>query len=104
MRQGLSRRGQSGLAGVAAAAVAACAPAAATATQRVEAERMHVARGAGHVVRDATASGRRALVLDRPGTARADVRVVAPSRLTVVVRGRSSAAVALTAQLGEQEL
>ena len=52
---------------------------------------MHVARGAGHVVRDATASGRRALLLEGGGTARASVRVRASSRLTVVVRARACA-------------
>jgi hypothetical protein len=83
--------GRPAAAAAAAVVVAACAPAAALGSQRVEAERMHVARGAGHVVRDATASGRRALLLDGRGTARATVRVTAPSRLTVVVRGRTCA-------------
>jgi hypothetical protein len=83
--------GRAGVAAAAATVVAACAPAGALGAQRVEAERMHVARGAGHVVRDATASGRRALVLDGRGTARADVRVSAASRLTIVVRGRTCA-------------
>jgi hypothetical protein len=91
MGQPPSRRLRSGVVAVAAFAAAACAPAAASGSQRVEAERMHVARGTGHVVRDATASGRRALILDGTGTARADVRVVARSRLTVVVRGRACA-------------
>ena len=86
----LSRGGRTGAA-VAALVVAAWAPTGALASQRVEAEGMHVAHGAGHVVRDATASRRRALVLDGPGTARADVRVAAPSRLSVVVRGRACA-------------
>ena len=76
---------------VLAVAAAACAPTAAAGSQRLEAERMHVARGAGHVVRDATASGRRALVLDGRGTARADMRLAAPARVIVVVRGRSCA-------------
>jgi hypothetical protein len=87
MARCLSRRGTSGV--VAAAVVAVCAPSAAAGSQRVEGEHMHVARGAGHVVRDATASGRRALVLDGPGSARTDVRLAAPSRVIVVVRGRS---------------
>jgi Glycoside-hydrolase family GH114 len=91
MAQPPSRRLRSGVVAVAALAAAACAPAAASGSQRVEAERMHLARGAGHVVRDASASGRRALLLDGKGTARADVRVLAPSRLTVVVRGRACA-------------
>ena len=86
----LSPRGTSGAVAVA-AVVAACAPSAAAASQRVEAERMQIARGAGHVVRDATASGRRALLLDGGGTARASVRVEASSRLTVVVRARACA-------------
>ena len=86
----LSPWGTSGAVAVA-AVVAACAPGAAAASQRLEAERMHVARGAGHVVRDATASGRRALLLDGGGTARASVRVQASSRLTVVVRARACA-------------
>jgi endo-alpha-1,4-polygalactosaminidase (GH114 family) len=91
MGQRLNRRGRSGLVAVAALVGAVCAPATAPASQRIEAERMHVAHGAGHVARDATASGRRSLVLDGPGTARADVRVRASSRLTVVVRGRACA-------------
>jgi endo-alpha-1,4-polygalactosaminidase (GH114 family) len=91
MRQRLSRRGRLGVVALAALAGAICAPATALSSQRVEAERMHVAHTAGHVVRDATASGRRALVLDGPGTARTDVRVRARSRLTVVVRGRTCA-------------
>jgi hypothetical protein len=91
MARFLSRRGTWGVVAAAAAVVAVCAPSVAAGSQRVEAEHMHVARGAGHVVRDATASGRRALVLDGPGTARADVRVAAPSRVLVVVRGRSCA-------------
>ena len=87
----LSPRGTSGVVAVAAVIVAACAPGAAAGSQRIEAERMHVSRGAGHVVRDAGASGRRALLLDGPGTARASVRVRASSRLSVVVRARSCA-------------
>ena len=47
----LSPRGTSGAVAVA-AVVAACAPGAAAASQRIEAERMHVSHGAGHVVRD----------------------------------------------------
>ena len=76
---------------VAAVIVAACAPGAAAGSQRIEAERMHVSRGAGHIVRDDGASGGRALLLDGPGTARASVRVRGSSRLSVVVRARSCA-------------
>jgi hypothetical protein len=60
-------------------------------TQRIEAERMHVASATGHVVRDASASGRRALLLVGSGWARLRVRAHAPSRLTVVARGRACA-------------
>jgi endo-alpha-1,4-polygalactosaminidase (GH114 family) len=91
MAQRASRPGRAGVAATAAIVVAAWAPAGALGAQRVEAERMHLARGAGHVVRDATASGRRALVLDGSGTARESVRVKAASRLTVVARGRTCA-------------
>jgi hypothetical protein len=62
------------------------APAAAPAAQRVEAERMHVPRAAGHVVRDGSASGRRALVLVGRGIARARVRVVSRGGLGIAVR------------------
>jgi len=91
MAQRVSRPGRAGVAATAAIVVAAWAPTGALGAQRVEAERMHLSRGAGHVVRDATASGRRALVLDGSGSARASVRVKAASRLTVVARGRTCA-------------
>jgi hypothetical protein len=87
----LSPRAIWAAAAAAAVVVAACGPGVAVASQRVEAERMHVSSGAGHVVRDAGASGRRALLLDAAGTARASVRVRASSRLTVVVRPRACA-------------
>jgi endo-alpha-1,4-polygalactosaminidase (GH114 family) len=72
-----------------AALLAACAPSTAHASQRIEAERMHVAPATGRVVRDASASGRRALVLVGRGSARVRVHVRASSRLTVVVRGQA---------------
>jgi hypothetical protein len=56
--------------------------------QNVEAEGLH-ASGAGRVVRDASASGRRALVLAGRGTAKARVRVRTRSWLDVVARAVS---------------
>ena len=53
----------------------------------LEAERMHVEPGAGHVVRDPSASGRRALLLTGGGWARARLDVRVPSRLGVRLRG-----------------
>jgi endo-alpha-1,4-polygalactosaminidase (GH114 family) len=73
----------------AAIVASACSSTSTSATvkvQKVEAERLHVARGSGHVVRDASASGRRALVLTGRGAARIRVRVVRRSRLWVVAR------------------
>jgi hypothetical protein len=87
----LSPRATSGVVAAAAVVVAACGPGVAAASQRIEAERMHISSGAGRVVRDAGASGRRALLLDAAGTARASVRIRASSRLTVVVRARACA-------------
>jgi hypothetical protein len=87
----LSPRATSGVVAAAAIVVAACGPGVAAANQRIEAEHMTVSAGAGHVVRDAGASGRRALLLDAAGTARASVRVRASSRLTVVVRAQACA-------------
>jgi hypothetical protein len=52
----------------------------------VEAERMHVAHATGRVVRDASASGRRALLLTGRGWAHIRVSVGASSRLNVVAR------------------
>jgi hypothetical protein len=72
---------------VASALVVTAAPSSASGAQRVEAESMHLPRAAGHVVRDRSASDRRALVLVGRGIARASVRVTANSRLTIVVRG-----------------
>jgi hypothetical protein len=74
---------------VASALVGAGAPASATGAQRVEAERLHVPRAAGHVVRDRSASGGRAVLLVGGGWVRGRVRVRASSRLTVVARARS---------------
>jgi hypothetical protein len=54
--------------------------------QKVEGERLHAA---GRVVRDASASGRRALVLAGRGTAKARVSLRARSRLDVVARAVS---------------
>jgi hypothetical protein len=77
----------SGVAIAAAVAAAGCTPAVAQTAQRVEAESMHVARSTGHVVRDKTARGRRALLLLRSGSARARVSLTTPARLSVVARG-----------------
>jgi hypothetical protein len=73
------------------AALAGCAPAAAQGTQRVEAESMQVAKSTGRVVRDGSASGRRALLLLGRGSAKVSVPVQAAARLTVVARGRACA-------------
>jgi hypothetical protein len=64
-----------------------CAAAPARADQQFEAEGMHVARAAGHVVRDRSASGHRAVVLAGPGSVTARIRVRAASRLRIVLRG-----------------
>jgi hypothetical protein len=55
-------------------------------SQRIEAERMQVAKATGHAVRDATARGGRALVIVGRGSARANVSVRTRSRMSVVVR------------------
>jgi hypothetical protein len=73
--------------GVLAALTSALAPSAASASQRVEAERLHVAHASGHVVRDGSASSKRALVLVGGRSARATVHVRARSILRVVARG-----------------
>jgi hypothetical protein len=71
-----------------AVAASVAAPSAASAVpQVVQAERMAVDRGAGTVVRDRSASGRRALVLVRRGAATTRVTASAPARLAVVARG-----------------
>jgi hypothetical protein len=80
-----------GLIAAALALVPAVVPAASSASssvprQKLEAERLHVSRAAGRVVRDASASGRRALVLTGRGTARIRVSVTRESRLDVVAR------------------
>lgn len=87
--QRLDNRGKLAAVAVAVALIVAWAPAAARGGQRIEAERMQVTPATGHVVRDASASGRRALVVFGRGLARARVRVRVRSRLTVVVRGDS---------------
>lgn len=56
--------------------------------QRLEAERLHLAAHAGHPVRDASASGRRALLLTGRGWARG--RMGAPGRSVLAVRLRAS--------------
>jgi hypothetical protein len=76
-------------AAIVAAAAAGCAPASAQGPQRLQAERMHVAKATGHVVRDATASGRRALLLSGHGSARARATVAAAGSLAVVARGNA---------------
>jgi hypothetical protein len=87
----LAPRAGPGAAAVLLAALVGCAPAGAAGTQRFQAERMQVAKATGQVVRDASASGRRALLLVGGGSAQAQVGVRAVSRLTVIVRGRSCA-------------
>jgi hypothetical protein len=54
--------------------------------QPIQAERMHVAASAGHVIRDATASGGRALTLTGRGAATLRVRVGAQVEASVRVR------------------
>ena len=73
-------------AAVAPALAAIAAPSSASGAQRIEAESMHLPAAAGHVVRDRSASDRRALVLVGHGSARASLRVQASSRLTIVAR------------------
>ena len=63
----------------------------AQAADRVEAERMNVSMRTGHVVRDASASGKRALLLTGRGRARASLTVPAAAQLKIVVRGRRCA-------------
>ena len=63
----------------------------AQAADRVEAERMNVSVRTGHVVRDASASGKRALLLTGRGRARASLTVPAAAQLKIVVRGRRCA-------------
>jgi hypothetical protein len=73
------------LTGVAAAAApAASAPAA----SGIEGERMDVTRGARHVVRDAAASGHRALLLRTRARARARLGLAAASRIQIVARAK----------------
>jgi hypothetical protein len=57
----------------------------------LQGERLQVAAGSGRVVRDASASGRRALELTGGDAARGRVRLAQASRLAVVVRGASCA-------------
>jgi hypothetical protein len=59
--------------------------------QGIEGEQMHVKRATGHAARDASASGRRALLLVGRGDAWATTTVAAPSRLTIVARARTCA-------------
>src|SRR5262245_16860286 len=56
--------------------------------QGIEGEQMHVKRTTGHAARDASASGRRALLLVGRGDAWATTTVAAPSQLTIVARAR----------------
>jgi hypothetical protein len=71
---------------LAALAAASVAPVAARAASRIEGERMHLTRGEGHVVRDAAASGRRALLLRTRTRAHARLRLGARSRVELVAR------------------
>ncbi|WP_445149595.1 endo alpha-1,4 polygalactosaminidase [Baekduia sp. Peel2402] len=57
----------------------------------LEGERLRVSAASGRVVRDAAATGRRALLLTGTGTARGRARVTAPARTTLVVRGSACA-------------
>jgi hypothetical protein len=91
MRTRVPQRASLGAVAVLVAALVGCAPAGAASAQRFQAERMHVAKATGRVVHDASASGRRALLLVGAGSAQAQVPVRAASRLTVLVRGRSCA-------------
>jgi endo-alpha-1,4-polygalactosaminidase (GH114 family) len=56
------------------------------ASETVQAERLHVAASSGHVVRDPSAAGHRALALTGRGAARGRVRLHLASRLDVVAR------------------
>src|SRR5262245_12328304 len=86
---------------VAVMAAALCKAAPAMADQQVEAERMHVARTAGHIVRDRSASAHRAVALTGPGALTARIGVQAPSRLRIVARGAACAgAPRLVAEIG----
>src|SRR3954452_23151573 len=64
------------------------AAAAAPAASGIEGERMHVPRGARHVVRDPAASGDRALLLLTRARARARLGLAAASRIQVVARAK----------------
>ena len=73
---------------LAVALVAACLPSSSVAAtaQRVEAETLRPAHHAGHVVRDPSASGRRALALTGRHVVTAQIRTRGNSRLVVVAR------------------
>jgi hypothetical protein len=71
---------------------AAQGPARATATT-LQGERLRVATGSGHVVRDASASGHRVLLLDGGTAARGRARVRVRSRLSVIARRAGCAGV-----------
>jgi hypothetical protein len=73
----------------AAAAAVGVAPGSARAASGIEGERMDVARGARHVVRDAAASGDRALML-RSSRTRAQARLRLPGRSRVQVVARAT--------------
>jgi hypothetical protein len=66
----------------------AAAPAQGLGSQRIEAERMQVTKATGQIVRDATASGGRAVAIVGRGSVSATVRVRARSRISVQVRAR----------------
>lgn len=78
---------------VAAAAAAlgltACATAHAASRQRLEGERLHVKRSAGHVVGDRRASRHRALQLDGRGRARGRITLRRAARVALRLRARS---------------
>jgi hypothetical protein len=58
----------------------------ARAREMLQAERLHVPRGSGQIVSDASAGGRHALALVGSSAARGSVRLPAASRLDVVAR------------------
>lgn len=75
----------------AAAAILVAPRAHARANLVLEGERLRVSASSGRVVRDAAATGRRALLLTGAGSARGQARVTEPARATLVVRGGSCA-------------
>ncbi len=73
----------------AALGLTACATAHAFSYQRLEGERLHVKRSAGHVIRDRRASHRRALQLDGRGSAHGRMTLRRAARVALRLRARS---------------